>query len=180
MRRPTGRWAGFAQALGYALAGLHYALRTQRNFRIQLVCAAGIAVLVVWLRLPALEAAVVALAMFMVLAAELINTGVEAIVDLLVERNHHHLARLAKDIAAAAVVISIVGAILAGGLVLGPPLTLRLGVTPDRAIWLAWAGALVVLIGGALGLVGLLRRPASGERPEAGPHAKAGAGTPRG
>ena len=180
MKRTAGRWAGFAQALGYALAGLHYALRTQRNFRIQLAAAAGIAVLTIWLRLAALEAAVVALAMFMVLAAELINTGVEAIVDMLVEQHHHRLAQLAKDIAAAAVVISVVGAILAGGLVLGPPLALRLGVTPDRAIWLAWAGALVVVIGGALGLVGLLRRPATGERTDAGPHAKAGAGTPRG
>ncbi|MGH2437163.1 MAG: diacylglycerol kinase, partial [bacterium] len=94
--------------------------------------------------------------------------------------HHHRLAQLAKDIAAAAVVISVVGAVLAGGLVLGPPLTLRLGVAPDRATWLAWAGALVVLLGGALGLVGLLRRPASGERPDAGPHPKAGAGTPRG
>lgn len=180
MKRKTGMWAGFAQALRYALSGLHYALRTQRNFRIQLAAAAGIAVLTIWLRLPALEAAVVALAMFMVLASELINTGVEAIVDLLVEQDHHRLAQLAKDIAAAAVVISVVGAVLAGGLVLGPPLALRLGVTPDWAVWLAWAGALVVLIGGALGLLGLLRRPASGEQPEAASPSKAGAGTPRG
>ena len=161
--RPAGLWAGLVQALRYAVDGLHYAVRTQRTFRVQLLCAAVIAILAVWLRLEALETAVVALAMFAVLAAELINTGVEAIVDLLVERNHHELARLAKDIAAAAVVVSIVGAVIVGGLVLGPPLAERVGVTPAWSGLLARGGALFVVVAGALGLLSLLRRPTADE-----------------
>ena len=160
---PAGVWAGLVHALRYAVDGLHYAVRTQRTFRIQLLCAAVIAVLTVWLRLGALETAVVALAMFAVLAAELINTGVEAIVDLLVERNHHELARLAKDIAAAAVVAAIVGAVIAGALVLGPPLAERVGVTPTWSGLLARGGALFVVAAGALGLLSLLRRPTANE-----------------
>lgn len=161
--RPAGRWAGFVQALRFAVAGLHYVVRTQRTFRIQLFCAAAIALLTIWLRLSAVETALVALALFAVLAAELLNTGVEAIVDLLVERNHHELARLAKDIAAAAVVTSIAGAVIAGALVLGPPLAERIGVTPDWAVRLARGGALLALLAAAIGLLGLLRRPAAGE-----------------
>lgn len=161
--RPAGRWAGFIQALRYAVDGLHYAVRTQRTFRIQLVCAAGIAVLAIWLRLDAVASALVALALFAVLAAELLNTGVEAIVDLLVERNHHELARVAKDIAAAAVLASIVGAVIAGGLVLGPPLAQRIGLTPVWSGLVARAGVFLVLVAGALGLLSLLRRPASDE-----------------
>lgn len=161
--RPAGARMGFMQALRYAVAGLHHVVRTQRTFRIQLLCAAVIAALAVWLRLSALEAAVVALAIVAVLVAELFNTGVEAIVDLLVERNHHDLARLAKDIAAAAVVTSVVGAVLAGGLVLGPPLALRVGVPPVWAGRVSWAGAVLVLAGAAAMILRLLRRPAPGE-----------------
>ncbi|HXF83502.1 MAG TPA: diacylglycerol kinase, partial [bacterium] len=141
--RPTGRWAGFVAALRYAVDGLHYAVRTQRTFRIQLVGAALVALIAIWLRLDADEAALIALAMFAVLAAELLNTGVEAIVDLLVERHQHELARLAKDIAAAAVVAAITGAVIAGALVLGPPLAARLGVAPLWAERLARGGALL-------------------------------------
>lgn len=162
--RPAGRWAGFVQALRYALDGLHYAIRTQRTFRIQLLCAAVIILIAVWLALSTLEMALVALALFAVLAAELLNTGVEAIVDLLVERNHHELARLAKDIAAAAVVTSIAGAVIAGALVLGPPLAERVGIAPDWALRIARGGALFVVVAASLGLLGLLRRPAAGER----------------
>lgn len=153
----------FTQALRYAVAGLHHAVRTQRTFRIQLICAAIIAVLAVWLGLSALESAVVALALFTVLAAELFNTAVEVVVDILVQRNHHDLGRLAKDVAASAVVTSVVGAILAGGLILGPPLALRVGVSPVWASRLSWGGALLVVAGGAAGMLSLLRRPAPDE-----------------
>jgi len=161
--RPAGLWAGLWEAFRYAVSGLHYAVRTQRTFRIQLVCAAVVALLALWLRPGALGTALVALALFGVLASELMNTGIEAIVDLLVERNHHELARRAKDIAAAAVVTSVVGAIIAGALILGPPLTARLGASARRSQALAWTGVILVVAGGAAAVIGLLRRPVPGE-----------------
>lgn len=162
-RRPAGHWARFLDALRHALAGLHYVMRSQRTFRLQVTCAAVIAVLVIWLRLSLHEAALLALAMSAVLVAELFNTGVEAIVDLLVEQNHHQLAKLAKDIAAAGVVLSVVGAILAGGLILGPALLARLGVTSPWPARTAWAGAVVVLGAAAFGLLRMARRPSADE-----------------
>ena len=161
--RPAGLWPGFLDALRHAIAGLHYALRSQRTFRLQLVCAAGIAALATWLRVSLHDAALLALAMGAVLAAELFNTGVEAIVDLLVEQNHHHLAKIAKDIAAAGVVVSVVTAILAGGLVLGPALLARVGVISPWPARGAWAGAVLLLAGAAVGLLRLARRPSLDE-----------------
>jgi diacylglycerol kinase (ATP) len=161
--RPAGLWPGFLDALRHAVAGLHHAIRSQRTFRLQLVCAAIIAALATWLRLSLHDAALLALAMGAVLAAELFNTGVEAIVDLLVEQNRHQLAKIAKDIAAAGVVVSVVGAILAGGLTLGPALLARLGVISPWPARVAWAGALVVLGAAAVGLLRLARRPAVDE-----------------
>jgi|GEM_PF-1768466 len=166
--RPAGLWAGLIQALRYAVSGLHYAVRTQRTFRVQLVCAAVVALLTIWLRPGAVGTALVALALFGVLASELVNTGVEAIVDLLVERNHHELARRAKDIAAAAVVTAIVGAVVSGALILGPPLTARLGAGPRWSHTVAWAGVILVVAAGAAGVISLLRRPAPGEARGAG------------
>lgn len=162
--RPEGLWPGFLDALRHAVAGLHYAVRTQRSFRVQLVCGAVIAALATWLRVSLHDAALLALAMGAVLAAELFNTGVEAIVDLLIEQNRHHLAKIAKDIAAAGVVLSVVGAMLAGGLVLGPALLLRFGISSPWPARAAWAGAVLLLAAGAAGIVRLARRPSADER----------------
>ena len=161
--RPRGLWPGFLDALRHAIAGLHYAIRSQRTFRIQLVCAAIIAALTAWLRMSLHDAAVVAVALSAVLAAELFNTGVEAIVDLLVEQNHHQLAKIAKDIAAAGVVVTAVGAMLTGGLVLGPALLARLGVSAPWSARTAWAGAVILLVAAAAGLLRLVRRPSADE-----------------
>src|SRR5713226_5207733 len=121
------RSKSLAQALAYAAEGLRYAVRTQRTFRIQLALAAAVGVVLLWVQAPALEAAVVVLAMIVVLAAELLNTGVEVVVDLLVDRNHHVLAKVAKDIAAAGVVVTVVGAAVIGFLVLGPRVGAAIG-----------------------------------------------------
>ena len=113
------------------------------------------------------------------LAAELFNTGVEAIVDLLVEQNRHQLAKIAKDIAAAGVVISVVGAMLAGGLILGPALLARLGVSTTWAARTAWAGAAILLVAGAAGLLRFLRRPSADEPTGVASAGDADRGAPR-
>ncbi len=118
------RAPGLIAAFGNAARGIVYAWRTQRNVRIQ----AAIAVLViaggVWLRVGALEWALLVTAIAVVLAAELLNTAVEALVDL-VSPQANPLAGATKDACAAAVVVAVVGAVLIGVLVLGPPLLER-------------------------------------------------------
>ncbi len=166
--RHRGSQKSLRQAFTYAAEGLTYAVRTQRTFRFQLGIAAGIGLVLVWLHPPALDAAVVVLSMVVVLAAELLNTGVEVVVDLLVERNHHQLAKVAKDIAAAGVVITAAGAAVIGLLVLGPPLGAAVGI--DVLAASRWSRILAVLavVAGAVTLGRLSRGPA-GTHKGAGP-----------
>lgn len=115
----------FWQSLACALSGFGHAVRTQRNVRIQL----GIAVLMVALaavcQLTRHEWSLLVLAAGIVLGAELGNTAVEALVDL-VSPQYHDLAKAAKDIAAAAVLVAAATAVVVGLLILGPPCYTRL------------------------------------------------------
>lgn len=78
-----------------------------------------------WLGLGRLEWAVIVLAIGLVWMAEFVNTALEAVVDL-ASPDLHPLAKIGKDVAAAAVLAGAATAVLVGLLVLGPPLWLRL------------------------------------------------------
>lgn len=106
------------RSAGFAWAGIAHSYRTQPNFRIETWAAALALALTVWLRAPL---APIALACALVLALELVNTAVEAVVDL-VSPEPHPLAGVAKDAAAAAVLLASLGAVVVGLAVLGPPL----------------------------------------------------------
>ncbi|AVH69144.1 diacylglycerol kinase [Nostoc sp. 'Lobaria pulmonaria (5183) cyanobiont'] len=106
----------------YAWAGISYSFQTQRNFRIHVsVCAMAIA-LSVFLHLQAVEIAVIGVTSGLVLALELLNTALESVVDLTVKQTYHDLAKIAKDCAAGAVLISAFVAMLVAGTLLLPPL----------------------------------------------------------
>jgi diacylglycerol kinase len=108
---------GLLAAFGYAFAGLGAAWRTQRNVRIHAVIAVAVVVAGALLRLPLLAWALVAFAIALVVAAELLNTAIEAVVDL-VSPEDHPLAKRAKDMAAAAVLVASAGAVAIGAIVL--------------------------------------------------------------
>ena len=63
-----------------------------------------------------------------VLVLELLNTSIEAVVDLAIGRRFHPLARIAKDTAAAAVMVAAISSLLIALLLLLPPLRIRLGL----------------------------------------------------
>jgi len=100
-------------AFRYAFAGLFAAWRSERNLRIHAVVAVGVIVAGIVLRLPAAAWAIVFLAIALVVAAELLNAAVETVVDL-VSPDDHPLAKRAKDVAAAAVLVAVAGAVAAG------------------------------------------------------------------
>ncbi|MDZ8081095.1 MAG: diacylglycerol kinase family protein [Nostoc sp. DcaGUA01] len=106
----------------YAWAGITYSFQTQRNFRIHTsVCAMAIA-LSVYLHLKPVEIAVIGITSGLVLALELLNTAIESIVDLTVKQTYHDLAKVAKDCAAGAVLVSALVAVLVAATLLLPPL----------------------------------------------------------
>jgi len=106
----------------YAWAGLSYALQTQRNFRIHLVIGGLAIALGGFLHLRPLEMAVIGLTSGLVLVMELLNTAIESVVDLAVKHSYHELAKIAKDCAAGAVLVSALTAVLVAGVLLLPPL----------------------------------------------------------
>ena len=110
----------------YAWAGISYAIRTQRNFRIHLAIGFVALFLGVMLHSTAIEAAVVAITISAVLVMELMNTALESVVDLTVGQTYHELAKIAKDCAAGAVLISAMAALLVAGFIYLPPLLLLL------------------------------------------------------
>ena len=98
-----------------------HVLRTQRNARIHLSLALVAIVLGLWLGLSRIEWAIIVLTIGLVLAAESFNTVAEAAVDL-ATAEYHPLAKIAKDVAAGAVLLMAITAVVVGLLILGPPL----------------------------------------------------------
>tara|TARA_Y100001968_G_C19234598_1_gene656230 strand:+ start:46 stop:510 length:465 start_codon:yes stop_codon:yes gene_type:complete len=111
----------------YASQGLFYTFRTQRNFRIHTLIASFAFVLGIWLKLNAIQLSILILTIAAVLVLELINTAIEAAVDMAIGRRFHPLARIAKDCSAAAVLIASISSLLIGSFLLLPPFLLRLG-----------------------------------------------------
>ncbi|MGG6270140.1 diacylglycerol kinase family protein [Leptolyngbya sp. AN03gr2] len=104
----------------YAWMGVSYAFMTQRNFRIH-VCLGSIAIgLGLLLKASVVELAVIGLTIGLVLAMELLNTAIESVVDLTVKQTYHELAKIAKDCAAAAVLVAAIAAVLVAGCILLP------------------------------------------------------------
>ncbi|MGY2779079.1 diacylglycerol kinase (ATP) [Thermostichus sp. MS-CIW-23] len=110
----------------YAGKGLVYAICTQRNFRIHMVMAVMAFGLGLGLRLSALEMALISLTSGLVMALELVNTALEAVVDLTLGSKYHLLAEIAKDCAAAAVLMAAVASLMVAAWLFLPPLVLLL------------------------------------------------------
>ena len=121
------RWRSFA----YALAGIAYMLRIQTNTRI--IGAATVAVMIAgwWTEIDALRWAVLILALALVWIAEFINAAIEAATNIS-SPSFHPLAKIAKDVAAGAVLLASLAALLIGAFILAPPLLDKLsaGLSP--------------------------------------------------
>ncbi|HEY5670457.1 MAG TPA: diacylglycerol kinase family protein [Anaerolineales bacterium] len=115
-----------ARAFRYAFRGWSFVIRTQRNAWIHAVISVAVIIISAWLHLSPRDWAGIIIAIAMVWTAEFINTALEAVVDLASHHEHHELARVGKDVGAAAVLIAAMAAILIGFLILGPPLWERL------------------------------------------------------
>lgn len=124
-RPARSEFARFIAGFGHAFRGLLYALRTQRNARVHLAIAILVTVAGILLNVSALEFAMLYVAIAGVFIAEMFNTVCELCVDL-AQPEFHPLAKIAKDVAAGAVLLSAMLAIVIGVFVLGPHLWVRI------------------------------------------------------
>ena len=114
-----------ARSLKYAFTGLWYDIHTQRNAWIHALVSIAVILVGLWLQLVPHDWAVIILAIAMVWTAEFLNTALEAVVDM-ASPQVHPLARVGKDVGAAAVLIAAILSVFIGLLILGPPLWERI------------------------------------------------------
>ncbi|HRH81341.1 MAG TPA: diacylglycerol kinase family protein [Thiobacillaceae bacterium] len=115
----------FLRGFVHAARGLS-AAAGERNFRFHLTAAVAVLALATSLRVSALEWALLLICVFWVLAMEAMNSALETLADR-VSRDHDPLIGRAKDVAAAAVLLSALGAACVGLIILLPYLLPRLG-----------------------------------------------------
>lgn len=101
----------FWEAFKKAINGIGYAIKSQGNIRKQLVIAIVLIIIGFIFKLNKWECIVLCFAIFFVVVAEMINTAIETTVNLVTEE-YHEKAKLAKDVAAGAVVLTALNAVV--------------------------------------------------------------------
>lgn len=102
-----------SRSFQYAGEGFHYAFIHDQNLRIHCVAAVVVILLGLYFNLSRFEMIALSLLIMMVFVAELINTAIEKVVDL-ITLDHHPTAKIAKDVSAAMVLFTAVGALIVG------------------------------------------------------------------
>ncbi|HEX5774330.1 MAG TPA: diacylglycerol kinase [Geomobilimonas sp.] len=107
----------FIDSVNCAIEGIIHTVRTQKHMRWHFLAALVLLVTVLFLRVSPLEFTLLTVSICFVLFAELLNTAIEALVDL-VSPEYHPVAKIAKDVAAGAVLVASIGAAVMGYLIL--------------------------------------------------------------
>lgn len=110
----------------YAWRGLKACFQSEEAFRLQLLAAAFMVPLALWMNISAVEQVLLILPIALVLIVELLNTAIESVVDR-IGPEFHALSGKAKDIASSAVLLSLLTVLLVWGLILTPYVVLWTG-----------------------------------------------------
>lgn len=111
----------------YALDGLKYAFKYEQNFLVHIIATICVVIAGIIFQISISEWLILALIIGLVIATELINTSIEATIDLITDKIHP-LAKIAKDTAAAAVFVFGLTAIIVGICIFGPKLLALFGI----------------------------------------------------
>ncbi|MFH0771635.1 MAG: diacylglycerol kinase [Candidatus Omnitrophota bacterium] len=110
------RKRGFTDSFNYAIEGLKHTWRTQRNMRIHFIVGAIVISLGIVLNVDRVDFILLLSAVVLVIVTEMLNTAIELAVDIFT-KEFHHMAKMAKDIAAGCVFIAAAYSIIVGYLV---------------------------------------------------------------
>jgi diacylglycerol kinase len=103
----------------YAIRGVRWMVAHEPNMRFHLVAATGVVIGAAAFRLPIEQWAAVIFAIVLVLLGEILNTAIEAVLDL-VQPGQHDLVRVVKDVSAGAVLVASMGATAIAAIVFVP------------------------------------------------------------
>ena len=107
-----------------AFAGIFWAVKTQPNFRVHLFLSIAAILLGVYLRITSVEMMIIVFTIILGLTAEMINTSIEAMTDL-ITTEYREKAKIAKDVSAGMMLIAAVGAVIIAGIIFIPYLQTR-------------------------------------------------------
>ncbi len=103
----------FIAGFNYAISGVVHGLKTQRNMQFHIISAIIVLIFSFLLRLERPELLAISFAIALVIIAEMLNTSIETVVNMITP-NHREHAKIAKDIGAGAVLIAAINAIIVG------------------------------------------------------------------
>lgn len=109
----------FIRSFQHAFAGLFYGLKHNQNLRIHFGVAILVIIASILFRVNAFEMGILGVMILLVLSAEMVNTSIEQMADL-ITREHREEAKIAKDVAAGMVLVSALGSIIVGILIFVP------------------------------------------------------------
>jgi diacylglycerol kinase len=112
-------WKRFFKSFKYAFEGIHYAFKNDQNLFIHLLFAFLVINVSIYLRVLPYQMAILGLTMMMVITAEMINSAIEKMVDL-ITKEHRQEAKIAKDVAAGMVLVTALAAAIIGTLIFLP------------------------------------------------------------
>ena len=116
---PKQEYKKIINSFKYAIEGLVSSFKTERNMKIHIMEMIIVIALGIFMKLNKIEWCIITIAIVMVISAELFNTAIENVVDM-VSPQKNPQAKLVKDIAAAAVLVLAIGAAVIGIIIFGP------------------------------------------------------------
>lgn len=109
-------WQG---SLRYAMAGVWFAIKYNQNMRFHLLAGVLVVIASVFFRINAFEMGILGVMILLVLCAEMINTAIEEMANL-ITKEHREEARIAKDVGAGMVLLTAAGSVIVGFLIFLP------------------------------------------------------------
>jgi diacylglycerol kinase (ATP) len=109
----------FAKSVTFALEGIAYALNGDQNLRIHFIVASLVILASIFLKVNPFEMGILGITILLVIAAEMINSAIEKMVDL-ITTEHRREAKIAKDVSAGMVLLIALGSIIIGILIFVP------------------------------------------------------------
>jgi diacylglycerol kinase (ATP) len=135
----------FIQSLNNSVEGFIYVMKTERNMRIHFFVGLFIILGGIYLNLSALDLLALSITIALVLVTEMVNTALELVVDM-VKSEFHPIARIIKDIAAGAVLITAINAVIVGYIVFSKKLPFNLEEGISRLKESSWHPTFISLI----------------------------------
>lgn len=106
----------FSRTLTFALRGIKYCIKNERNMRFHLIAGTLAVVVGLFQDISLQEWAILSLTITLVFVMEMVNTAVENVVDM-ITTDYHPLAEVAKNVAAGAVLVAALNALIVGAVI---------------------------------------------------------------